>query len=85
MPEQQYDKKNTKKLKLTWRVIIEVGFIIFLFYSNLLMGEFESSGLGKSKGLLWSIQDIFTMSNFMIAVTSAIIGHLVFDFFRNRL
>src|SRR5260370_29446340 len=27
------------------RAMIEVGFIIFLFYSNLLMGEFERSGL----------------------------------------
>jgi hypothetical protein len=29
-----------------WRAVIEVGFIIFLFYSNLLMGEFERSGMG---------------------------------------
>jgi len=26
------------------RGLIEVGFIIFLFYSNLLMGEFERTG-----------------------------------------
>jgi hypothetical protein len=26
--------------KNIWRAAIEVGFIIFLFYSNLLMGEF---------------------------------------------
>ena len=30
--------------------MIEVGFIIFLFYSNLLMGEFERSGMGQKKG-----------------------------------
>jgi hypothetical protein len=29
--------------KNVWRAVIEVGFIIFLFYSNLLMGEFERS------------------------------------------
>ena len=29
-----------------WRAVIEVGFIIFLFYSNLLRGEFERSGIG---------------------------------------
>ena len=29
------------------RGLIEIGFIIFLFYSNLLMGEFERSGLGQ--------------------------------------
>ena len=27
--------------KNAWRAVIEVGFIVFLFYSNLLMGEFE--------------------------------------------
>jgi hypothetical protein len=32
--------------KNVWRAVIEVGFIIFLFYSNLLMGEFERSGMG---------------------------------------
>jgi len=34
-----------------WRAIVEVSFIIFLFYSNLLMGKFERSGIGQSKGL----------------------------------
>jgi hypothetical protein len=29
------------------RGLIEIGFIIFLFYSNLLMGEFERSGMGQ--------------------------------------
>ena len=33
------------------RAVIEVGFIIFLFYSNLLMGEFERSGMGRTRGL----------------------------------
>lgn len=27
--------------KNAWRAAIEVGSIVFLFYSNLLMGEFE--------------------------------------------
>jgi len=34
-----------------WRAVIDVGFIIFLFYSNLLMGEFERSGMGMKRGL----------------------------------
>jgi len=85
MPQEQYDKKNSKKLTVAWRIIIEAGFIIFLFYSNLLMGEYERSGLGKSKGLLWAIQDIFTTGNFLIAIISSIIGYLVFEFLRNRL
>jgi hypothetical protein len=42
------------------RAVIEVGFIIFLFYSNLLMGEYERSGLGQresSKSLKRGAQD----------------------------
>ena len=37
-----------------WRAVIEVGFIIFLFYSNLLMGEFERSGMGQKRGIAWA-------------------------------
>jgi hypothetical protein len=40
--------------KNVWRAVIEVGFIIFLFYSNLLLGEFERSGLGQKKGVVWA-------------------------------
>ena len=35
--------------KNVWRALIEVGFIIFLFYSNLLMGEFERWGMGQKR------------------------------------
>jgi hypothetical protein len=35
-------------MKSLWRAVIEIGFIVFLFYSNLLMGEFERSGRGRS-------------------------------------
>ena len=64
---------------------MEAGFIVFLFYSNLLMGEFERSGAGQSRGLAWAIGDIFTPSNFAIAVSSALIGHFVIEFFRESL
>jgi hypothetical protein len=36
-----------------WRAVVEVGFIIFLFYSNLLMGEMERTASGRDKGLSW--------------------------------
>ena len=36
--------------------MIEVGFIVFLFYSNLLMGEFERSGMGQKRGLAWALK-----------------------------
>jgi hypothetical protein len=72
-------------MKKVWRAIIEVGFIIFLFYSNLLMGEFEHSGMGRSKGLVWAIGDILTTANFMIALIAALIGYVLVEFLRRKL
>jgi hypothetical protein len=67
------------------RALIEVGFIIFLFYSNLLMGEFERSGMGSTRGMAWAIGDILTAANFAIALIAALIGYALFEFLRNRL
>lgn len=66
------------------RAVVEVGFIVFLFYSNLLMGEFERTGLGQRRGLEWAIGDVFTMANFEIAMIAALIGYALFEFLRNR-
>jgi hypothetical protein len=66
------------------RAAIEVVFIIFLFYSNLLMGEFERSGMAQKRGLTWAIADIFTTANFTIATMAAIVGYLLFEFLRKR-
>jgi hypothetical protein len=67
-----------------WRAVIETGSIIFLFYSNLLMGEFNrSNGVGKS--LAVAVVDILTPVNFAIAVTSALTGYVVVEFLRKRL
>ena len=76
---------HSKKRALPWRTLLEVSFIIFLFYSNLFMGEFTRSGLGQQNGFWWALQDIFTRTNFAIAIVLALIGHLVFDFFTNKL
>jgi hypothetical protein len=70
--------------KNVWRAVIEIVFIIFLFYSNLLMGEFELSGMGQKRGLAWAIRDVFTTSNFEIAILAAIIGYALFEFLRRR-
>lgn len=66
------------------RMLVEVGFILFLFYTNLLMGEFERSGMGRQKGLVWALSDIFTSSNFEIAIAGAGVGYLVVEFLRRR-
>ncbi len=70
--------------KHAWRAVIEVGFIIFLFYSNLLMGEFERSGMGVRKGVVWAIEDVFTVANFGIATIAALTGYVLFEFLRKR-
>ncbi len=64
--------------------MIEVGFIIFLFYSNLLMGEFERSGLGQRKGIASAIEDVFTAANFEIAMIAALVGYVLFEFLRKK-
>ena len=73
------------KLAPMWRALVEAGFIVFLYYSNLLMGEFEGSGLGRRNGLLWALNDSFTASNFIIAIASSLVGYVVFEFLRKRL
>lgn len=70
--------------KGVWRAVIEIGFIIFLFYSNLLMGEFERSGMGLKRGVGWAIEDVFTSANFGIAMIAALIGYVLFEFLRER-
>jgi len=66
-----------------WRALVEVGFIIFLFYSNLLMGEMESSSAGRDKGIWWDLHDIFTWKNFTVAVVAALIGYLLVERLRD--
>lgn len=70
--------------KHVWRAVIEVGFIIFLFYSNLLMGEFERSGIGLRKGLVSALQDVLTAANFEIAIIAALVGYALVEFLRRR-
>jgi hypothetical protein len=66
------------------RAIVEVGFIVFLFYSNLLMGEFEQTN-GQGKSLAFAMRDIFSATNFEIAVAAGLIGYVVFEYLRKRL
>jgi hypothetical protein len=65
------------------RAVIEVAFIIFLFYSNLLMGEFNHpNGTGKTFAV--ALYDIFTIKNLAIAITAASIGYIVFEYLRKK-
>ncbi|HEY3781128.1 MAG TPA: hypothetical protein VGL56_08610 [Fimbriimonadaceae bacterium] len=67
------------------RISVETAFIVLLFYSNLLMGEYTRFGMGNRFGLVWAIRDIFTPTNFVIAVVAALLAHILFDLLRKRL
>jgi hypothetical protein len=65
------------------RAVVEVAFIIFLFYSNLLMGEFNRvNGPGKTFAI--ALDDIFTVKNFAIAIIAASIGYVAFEYLRKK-
>jgi hypothetical protein len=66
------------------RALIEVAFIVFLFYSNLLMGEFNKTN-GQGKTLTHALCDIFTFTNFTIAIIAALLGHGIFHSLRKKL
>jgi len=76
--------KNRWPLARISRALIEVAFIVFLFYANLLMGEFTRTN-GQGKTLAFALCDIFTVTNFSIAMIAALIGHAVFHSLRKRL
>jgi hypothetical protein len=78
------DPETRRKYIPLLRALVEVAFIVFLFYSNLLMGEFNRSA-GNGKSLTFALMDIFTQTNFAIALFSALIGYLVFEFWRKKL
>ena len=71
--------------KQVWRAATEAGFIVFLFYSNLLMGEFTRSGMGQTRGVAWALGDILTGANFGIAAVAALVGYGLIELIRNRL
>jgi hypothetical protein len=76
--------QSPRPLSRVLRALIEVAFIIFLFYSNLLMGEFNRSN-GHGKTLAVALADIFTITNFSIALIAAIVGYIVFETLRKKL
>ena len=80
----QPTRKNGPRLSAFWRAVIEVAFIVFLFYSNLLMGEFTASN-SHGKSMAFALHDIFTGLNFVIALISALIGYVVFEHLRKKL
>jgi hypothetical protein len=83
-PQTKTRLSGSRHLTPLWRAVVETGFIIFLFYSNLLMGEFTATN-SHGKTLALALADIFTLANFAIALVCALIGYLVFEFLRKKL
>jgi hypothetical protein len=77
------NSKEPGKLAPVLRALIEVGFIVFLFYSNLLMGEFTKVN-GRGKSLAAAVNDVFTFTNFAIAVVSGMIGYIIVEYLRKK-
>jgi hypothetical protein len=77
------DPQKPRLLADIRRAVVEVAFIIFLFYSNLLMGEFNRIN-GRGKTFAVALNDIFTIKNFAIAIIAASIGYIVFEYLRKK-
>ncbi len=67
------------------RAAIEIACIIFLFYANLLMGDFTHTGEQHPHGVFWALHDVITPENFLIALIAGILGYGVFELLRKRL
>jgi hypothetical protein len=78
------DLKPAGQRKRLLRATVEIGFIVFLFYSNLLMGEFTRAN-GHGKSFAFAIEDIFTPANFVIAIGCALVGYQVIEHLRKQL
>ena len=75
---------NQRRFKPALRAVVEIAFIVFLFYSNLLMGEFTVSN-GRGKSFVEAVSDMFTGTNLAIAIASALVGYVVFEHLRKKL
>jgi hypothetical protein len=63
--------------------LAEISFIFFLFYTNLLMGQFTRSRYASS--LLAAISEVFTPANALIGLVGATIGYFCIEEMRKRL
>jgi hypothetical protein len=78
------DPNHRRRVRATSRALVEIAFILFLFYANLLMGEF-TRGNGAGKSLLAALYDVITVRNFAIGLGSAILGFAFFEYLRKKL
>ncbi len=79
----EWNPRNRRFSTRVLRAVIEVAFIVFLFYANLLMGEFTVSNR-HGKTLAFAFHDIVTGTNFVIALIAGFIGYAVFESLRKK-
>jgi hypothetical protein len=84
MDPKKQETRRFAKLAPFWRAVVEISFIIFLFYSNLLMGQYVATSNPQNMSLWTAIKNVVTPDDFIVAVVTALIGHLVFEFLRRR-
>ncbi len=77
------DPNNSRKSTPIKRTIVEIGFILFLFYSNLLMGEFTRTN-GQGKTLLFAVKDIFSPFNLGVGIVAGLTGYVVVEYLRKQ-
>ena len=78
------ERTSRRRLKPIWRAVIEITFIVFLFYANLLMGEFTRHN-SPGKTLWTALQDLATPTDFAIALGAAICGYIGIEYLRRKL
>ena len=66
-----------------FRACVEITFIIFLFYSNLLMGEFTVAN-GSGKTWKTAFTNIVTAKNLLIGCVAAVVGFFLLEALRAR-
>lgn len=77
------DRRDDRRSTPVLRAVIEIAFIVFLFYSNLLMGEYTLSH-ESGKTLAFALHDIITGTNFAIAMICSIIGYFTLEYLRRK-
>ncbi len=76
----------TASSKKLLRALAEITFIIFLFYTNLLMGEFtRARSVPHGLTILSALSDIFTPMTAVVGLIGAVIGYFCIESFRKRL
>jgi len=66
------------------KALVEVAFILFLFYANLLMGQYVRT-VPRRPPLLVALRNIVTLEDFLVGLSCAVVGHVMFDWLRRRL